>query len=141
MDNGVVFRSIIDASSGVLSDTRNRYLGVKAVELCTVSIAGNDAVLALSTKSYLTYMHSERTITSPLLTSTEGQIGRASPFFSEQCPDSGMIAIFGDQLVIMFADQSVLGVEMSTTKTLLSYTPRCISIESYLNNMIIIESD
>lgn len=53
--SGIYLRTVLDEVTGELSDTRTRFLGLKPVKLFTVSLKGQTAVLALSSKCWLGY--------------------------------------------------------------------------------------
>ena len=55
LQNGVLLRTTIDSVTGEISDTRTRYLGTKSVKLFKVKTEGESAVLAVSSRSWLSY--------------------------------------------------------------------------------------
>lgn len=63
---GVLFRATIDKTSGQLSDTRARFLGLRPIKLFNVKVNGSDAVLALSSRSWLCYNYQGRYSMTPL---------------------------------------------------------------------------
>lgn len=54
---------------GDLTDTRTRYLGVRGVRLFRLRVQGHAAVLALSSRPWLSYFHQVRRPISPFLLS------------------------------------------------------------------------
>ena len=94
--SGVYLRTVLDEITGELSDTRTRFLGAKKVELFQVSVKGQQAVLALSSRAWLGYSDPQTkgfTLTPlnfPALT-------WASNFSSEQCVE-GMVGIENQSL-------------------------------------------
>ncbi|KAJ2999724.1 Splicing factor 3B subunit 3 [Globomyces sp. JEL0801] len=64
--NGVLLRTTIDTVTGLLTDTRLRFLGAKGVKLFPLKIAGSSAVLALSTRPWLSYTFQNRSHLIPL---------------------------------------------------------------------------
>lgn len=94
LSNGVLLRTTIDTVTGLLTDTRVRFLGPKAVKVFPVLIAGASGVLALSTKPWLSYNYQSRSKLIPLSYETL-EFGAA--FCSEQCPE-GVVAITGNNL-------------------------------------------
>jgi len=92
--NGVLLRTVLDEVTGQLSDTRTRFIGSKAVKLFRMKVAGNKAVLALSTRPWLSYTVQARLYLTPLSYDT---IEYGSGFSSEQVPE-GVVAIAGNTL-------------------------------------------
>ena len=66
LQNGVLLRTTIDSVTGEISDTRTRYLGTKSVKLFKVKTEGESAVLAVSSRSWLSYRHQQRFHLTPL---------------------------------------------------------------------------
>ena len=94
LNNGVLFRVVLDPVTGELSDTRTRYLGTSPVKLFRVAMQGGEAVLAVSSRSWLSYMYQSRFHIIPLAYET---LEFASGFSSEQCPE-GIVAICENSL-------------------------------------------
>ena len=57
LQNGVLLRTVLDQVTGDLSDTRTRYLGSKPVKLFRVTMQGSEAVLAMSSRTWITYYY------------------------------------------------------------------------------------
>ena len=94
--SGVYLRTVLDEVTGELSDTRTRFLGPKKAELFQVSVKGQQAVLALSSRAWLGYSDPQTkgfTLT-PLNFPT---LAWASNFSSEQCVE-GMVGIESQSL-------------------------------------------
>jgi splicing factor 3B subunit 3 len=89
LSNGLLMRTVLDNVNGQLSDTRTRFLGAKAVQLFKIKIQGNPAMLALSTRSWLTYTFQNRLYLTPL---SYEQLEFGTAFISEQCPE-GVVAV------------------------------------------------
>jgi hypothetical protein len=66
LTNGVLLRTTIDTITGSLTDTRQRFLGAKSVKLFPVTIGASPAVLALSSRPWLSYSFQSSTKLSPL---------------------------------------------------------------------------
>ena len=66
LQNGVLLRTTIDSVTGEISDTRTRYLGTKSVKLFKVKTEGESSVLAVSSRSWLSYRHQQRFHLTPL---------------------------------------------------------------------------
>ena len=66
MSNGVLLRTLLDTVTGTLSDTRMRFLGSRPVKLITVKIQGASALLALSTRPWLSFTFQAKNKLIPL---------------------------------------------------------------------------
>lgn len=94
LNNGVLFRVVLDPITGELTDTRTRYLGTSPVKLFRIAMQGGEAVLAVSSRSWLSYMYQSRFHIIPL---SYEALEYASGFSSEQCPE-GIVAICENSL-------------------------------------------
>jgi splicing factor 3B subunit 3 len=94
--SGVYLRTVLDEVTGELSDTRTRFLGLKPVKLFRVSVKGQTAVLALSSRPWLGY--SDIQTKSFMLTPLD-YVGLewGWNFSSEQCIE-GMVGIQAQNL-------------------------------------------
>jgi splicing factor 3B subunit 3 len=135
LSNGVLLRSVLDSVSGELTDTRTRFLGARGVKLFKVKVKGNNAVLALSSRSWLAYTHQSRFQMAPL---SYVPLEYASHFASEQCPE-GMVSISSNTLRIISVDR--LGEMFNQQELPLTLTPRRFVIHPAANHLVIIESD
>ena len=91
LHSGVYLRTVLDEVTGELSDTRTRFLGPKPAKLFRVSVKGQPAVLALSSRSWLGY--SDPQTKGFMLTPLDyNALEYASNFSSEQCVE-GMVGI------------------------------------------------
>ncbi|XP_035678338.1 splicing factor 3B subunit 3 [Branchiostoma floridae] len=135
LQNGVLLRTVLDQITGDLSDTRTRYLGSRPVKLFQVKMQGNEAVLAMSSRSWLSYTYQNRFHLTPLSYET---LEYASGFASEQCPE-GIVAISANTLRILALEK--LGAVFNQISTPLMYTPRKFVIDTQSNNIIMIETD
>ncbi|GFY83635.1 cleavage and polyadenylation specificity factor (CPSF) A subunit protein [Actinidia rufa] len=57
LQNGVLFRTVVDMVTGQLSDARSRFLGLRAPKLFSVVVRGRHAMLCLSSRPWLGYIH------------------------------------------------------------------------------------
>lgn len=96
LHSGVYLRTILDEVTGELSDTRLRFLGAKSAKLFAVTVHGQPAVLALSTRSWLGYSHPQ-TKAFTLTPLNYLALEYASDFSSEQHQE-GMVCIEGKNL-------------------------------------------
>ncbi|XP_045893114.1 splicing factor 3B subunit 3-like [Micropterus dolomieu] len=135
LQNGVLLRTVLDQVSGDLSDTRTRYLGSRPVKLFRVRMQGQEAVLAMSSRSWLSYSYQSRFHLTPLSYET---LEYASGFASEQCPE-GIVAISTNTLRILALEK--LGAVFNQVAFPLQYTPRKFVIHPETNNLIVIETD
>ncbi|KAF8564203.1 hypothetical protein P879_08613 [Paragonimus westermani] len=133
--NGVLLRVILDPVTGELSDTRTRYLGTRPVKLFRITMQGGEAVLSVSSRSWLSYAYQNRFHLIPL---SYEALEYASGFSSEQCPE-GIVAICENSLRIMALEK--LGAVFNQTSYPLQYTPRRMVFHPESNLAYIIETD
>lgn len=105
LHSGVYLRTALDEVTGELSDTRTRFLGSKAVKLFQVSVTGQTAVLALSSRPWLGYSDTQ---TNGFMLTPLDYVGLewGWNFSSEQCVE-GMVGIQGQNLRYAFLDISI----------------------------------
>ena len=136
LSNGVLVRVVVDAVTGSLSDSRQKFLGPKSIKLFRVVLNGNRSVLALSTRSWLLYVHQGRYFQTPL---SYDSIEYASNFVADNCPE-GIVAIAGDTLRIISVSE--LGTVFNQTNYPLRYTPRKMCVVTGSSKYLaILESD
>ncbi|KAI8338787.1 CPSF A subunit region-domain-containing protein [Choanephora cucurbitarum] len=135
MSNGLFLRTALDTVTGQLSDTRTRFLGPKSVKLFKISIQGLPAVLALSTKPWVSYTFQNRLYLMPL---SYEMLEYGSAFMSEQCPE-GVVAIAGNTLRIFTVEK--LGNIFNQVAIPLKYTPRQFALHAPSRTFVVIESD
>ena len=97
LQNGVLLRTVLDQVTGDLSDTRTRYIGSRPVKLFRVTMQGQEAVLAMSSRTWITYYYQNRFHLTPL---SYESLEYAAGFSSEQCPE-GIVAISTNTLRIL----------------------------------------
>lgn len=135
LQNGVLLRTVLDQVTGDLSDTRTRYLGSRPVKLFRIRMQGSDSVLAMSSRSWLSYYYQNRFHLTPLSYET---LEYASGFASEQCPE-GIVAISINTLRILALEK--LGAIFNQVSHSLEYTPRKFIIHHESGNLILLETD
>ncbi|CAF0837902.1 unnamed protein product [Brachionus calyciflorus] len=135
LQNGALLRTVLDPTTGDLLDTRTRYLGSRPVKLFKISIQGAEAVLALSSRSWLSYMYQGRFHLTPL---SYEMLEYASGFASEQCPE-GIVAISSNTLRILALEK--LGAVFNQEIKQLKYTPRKFAIYHENGMIYSIETD
>ncbi|CDW71789.1 splicing factor 3b subunit 3 [Stylonychia lemnae] len=136
--NGVLLRTLVDNVTGVLSDSRTRFLGTNSIQLAKVKQANNNALIALCNKPWLCYSHmsSNKVNITPL---SYEHLEVASSFCSEKNPDGGIVAISGNTLRIISVDR--LGENFTNKVMPLRYTPSKIQIHRETNYLVILEKD
>ncbi|KAH8927209.1 hypothetical protein BT69DRAFT_1294288 [Atractiella rhizophila] len=135
LTNGVFLRTVLDTITGQLTDTRTRFLGSKAVKLIRVKVGGENAVLALSTRSWLLYPYSGKLNLTPLIYDV---LDHAAGFTAEVCPE-GFIAVAGNSLRMFTLPK--LGTTVQQSFHPLTYTPRQLLPDTSKNLLYIAESD
>ncbi|KDN45467.1 putative splicing factor 3B subunit 3 [Tilletiaria anomala UBC 951] len=118
LQNGLLLRTVLDSISGQLTDTRTRFLGSRPVKLVRVRVLGQPAVLALSSRSWLSYTYQDRMQFTPLIFDA---LDHAWSFNAELCPE-GLIGIAGGTLRIFTIPQ--LGTRLKQQVVPLPFTPR-----------------
>ncbi|KAG0170726.1 Splicing factor 3B subunit 3 [Apophysomyces sp. BC1034] len=135
LTNGVLLRTILDTITGQLSDTRTRFIGARSVKLFKISIQGRPAVLALSTKPWVSYTYQNRLYLTPL---SYEMLESGSAFVSEQCAE-GIVAVAGNTLRIFTVEK--LGVVFNQISIPLKYTPRRFALHASSKTFVIVESE
>ncbi|KAI8990232.1 CPSF A subunit region-domain-containing protein [Pilobolus umbonatus] len=135
LSNGILLRTILDNITGQLSDTRTRFLGAKSVKLFRISMQSQPAVLALSSKPWLSYTFQSRLHLTPL---SYEMLEYGSAFISEQCPE-GVVAIAGNTLRIFAVEK--LGNTFNQVSIPLKYTPRKFALHPPTRTFVVVESD
>ncbi|KAI8373001.1 CPSF A subunit region-domain-containing protein [Radiomyces spectabilis] len=135
LSNGVLLRTILDTITGQLSDTRTRFIGAKSIKLFKIEIQGRPAVLALSSKPWVSYTFQSRLYLTPL---SYDMLEYGSPFISEQCPD-GVVAVAGNTLRIFTVEK--LGSIFNQVAIPLKYTPRKFALHLSTRTFVVVESD
>jgi splicing factor 3B subunit 3 len=96
LHSGVYLRTVLDEITGELTDTRQKFLGPKAVRLFQVAVQRQTCVLALSSRSWLGYTDplSKAFLLTPL---SYVDLEWGWNFSSEQC-EEGMVGIHANYL-------------------------------------------
>lgn len=135
LQNGVLLRTEVDMVTGQLSDTRTRFLGLRAPKLFPTQVHGGRAMLCLSSRPWLGYTHQGHFQLTPLSYET---LEHASSFSSDQCPE-GVVAVADDQLRVFTIER--LGETFNSTTAPLRYTPRKFVLNPQHKNVVVIEAD
>jgi len=132
LENGVVLRTVVDIVTGVLSDSRSRVLGTTQVLQAKLKMAGSDAIVMMSNKPWLCYLHMERIQMTPL---SYEHLDQANSFSSSKCPE-GLVAIAGSTLRIITVER--LGESFTQTVLPLLYTPIKIQVHPQTNFLVVL---
>jgi splicing factor 3B subunit 3 len=135
LHTGVLVRSSLDEGDGSVSDTRQRFVGTKNVNLHKVHVNGQTAVVALSSRPWMCYAHRGAIETTPLSYEAMDCI---SSFVSEQCPE-GLIGITGNTLRVIALE--ALGQLFNESVVPLRYTPRRMVVHPQSQFVVLIETD
>ncbi|CAN4090131.1 unnamed protein product [Withania somnifera] len=135
LQNGVLFRTVVDMITGQLSDARSRFLGLRAPKLFSIVVRGRRAMLCLSSRPWLGYIHQGHFLLTPLSYET---LEFAASFSSDQCAE-GVVAVAGDALRVFTIER--LGETFNETAIPLRYTPRRFVLQPKRKMVIMIESD
>ncbi|XP_022138999.1 spliceosome-associated protein 130 A [Momordica charantia] len=135
LHSGVLFRTVVDMVTGQLSDSRSRFLGLRAPKLFSVILRGRRAILCLSSRPWLGYIHQGHFLLTPLSYET---LEYASSFSSDQCAE-GVVAVAGNFLRVFTIER--LGETLNETVIPLRYTPRKFVLQPRRKLLVVIESD
>lgn len=135
LQNGVLFRTVVDMVTGQLSDARSRFLGLRAPKLFSISVRGRQAMLCLSSRPWLGYIHQGHFLLTPLSYET---LEYAASFASDQCAE-GVVSVAGDALRVFTIER--LGEAFNETAIPLRYTPRKFVVQPKRKLLVMIESD
>lgn len=135
LQNGVLFRTVVDMVTGQLSDARSRFLGLRAPKLFSIVVRGRQAMLCLSSRPWLGYIHQGHFLLTPLSYET---LEYAASFSSDQCAE-GVVAVAGDALRVFTIER--LGESFNETAIPLRYTPRKFVVQPKRKLLVMIESD
>lgn len=137
LQNGVLFRTVVDMVTGQLSDARSRFLGLKAPKLFSIAVRGRRAMLCLSSRPWLGYIHQGHFLLTPLSYET---LEYAASFSSDHCAE-GVVSVAGTALRVFTVER--LGETFNETSIPLRYTPRKFILHQQQKQkmLVIIESD
>ncbi|CAI7765258.1 unnamed protein product [Closterium sp. NIES-53] len=135
LQNGVLLRTEVDKNSGQLSDSRTRFLGLRAPKLFGAQLRERRAMLCLSSRPWLGYSLLGSFHLTPL---SYEALEYAAPFASDQCPE-GIVAVAGETLRVFTVER--LGEVFNQTVIPLRYTPRKAVLHPRYKNIVTIESD
>ena len=110
-------------------------MGTRPVKLFRVLMQSAESVLAVSSRSWLSYNYQSRFHLTPL---SYDVLEFASGFSSEQCPE-GIVAIASNTLRILSLEK--LGVVFNQVSTPLQLTPRRLTVHPPSHTLVLIETD
>ncbi|KAL1854344.1 pre-mRNA-splicing factor rse1 [Diaporthe australafricana] len=120
LHSGVYLRTVLDEITGDLTDTRQKFLGIKSVRLFQVTCQDSTCVLALSSRAWLGYADPlTRSFMMTPLDYPELEWGWS--FNSEQCVE-GIVGIHANYLRIFSIEK--LSENLIQKSIPLTYTPR-----------------
>lgn len=82
-----MLRAAVDQITGTLSEARKRYLGTKAITMHRITIKGENAMIALSSRPWLCYNYMGQYTATPL---SYDPLTYATSFTSEQTQDQAV---------------------------------------------------
>ena len=131
----MLLRTVVDNVTGVLSDSRTRFLGTSSITMAKVRQSGCNALVALSNKPWLGYSMMSKVNITPL---SYEHLEQASSFCSEKCPE-GIVAIAGNTIRIISVER--LGEQFTHQVINLKYTPSKMLVHPETNYLVILEKD
>lgn len=135
LTSGILMSASIDKTTGIISDSRIRYLGSKPVKLLPIKVDGSPAILALCSRPWLCLNNKSTSRYIPLIYEN---LDYASGFKSEQFPEA-IVGISGNTLrIIMIEDVSN---PFNQKIVPLEYTPRRLVLHRPTNKFVVIESE
>ena len=120
--NGILTRVAMDAVTGLLTDPRSRFLGVRPVKLAPIAVGGGTGVLAMSTRPWLCYNHGGKYHCAPVSYDT---LEAAAPFASGGLAD-GVVGVSGASMRVFALER--LGETFNQKVLPLRYTPRRMAV-------------
>jgi splicing factor 3B subunit 3 len=135
LNNGVLIRSTLNQLSGELLDSRLRFLGPKTPKLFRVVVGGENAMVALSTRTWVNYMYQGRIMMSPV---NYEALEQCAAFCSETYPEA--IVATSKNTVRILALENV-GTWLNQQSIELTYTPRKFAHHPISNHFVILEAD
>lgn len=131
--NGALFKTSVEQLTGSLTETRTRFIGTAPVRLFRVKIAGRNTVICLSSKPWISYLHKENYIMTPIIYKGLDYVWG---FQSSIC-QNGVVAIKDNFLTIFKIEN--MGDLFSQNTLPLRYLPRKILCHQQSRNLFIME--
>ncbi|KAJ2485087.1 pre-mRNA-splicing factor rse1 [Coemansia sp. RSA 2050] len=127
--NGLLVRAQVDPVSGDVDDTRTRFLGARAVQLCPAS---GQSVVALSAAPWLCHVQQGRVRTTPL---SYDMLDYAAPL------GEGMVCVAGASLRILSIDRLGASAALTCASIPLAFTPRGFCVHPVSRFFAVIEAE
>jgi splicing factor 3B subunit 3 len=131
--SGALFKTSVEKLTGSLTETRTRFLGTSPVKLFRVRVQGRNSLIALSSRSWISYLHKDSYMMTPLISKQFDTVWGCN---ISLCPD-GIVGYKENFLKIFKIDN--LGDLFSQTSVALKYVPRKIICHAQSQNLIIME--
>ncbi|KYQ99772.1 CPSF domain-containing protein [Tieghemostelium lacteum] len=135
LKNGVIKRATMDQETAELSDFRQRFLGRKPVKFFKIKVRSHSALLALSSRVWLTFSNQGRLEMKPI--SIE-PLDNASSFASKEYPEA-IVATSENSLKIFNVDR--LSDLFNQVTVPLNYTPKRFIVHPQTNFIILLETE
>ena len=134
LNNGSLYRTAIDQTTGALTETRSRFLGSKPLKLFKFDVQKTPLIMALTSTPWVAYMSQGKYQMTPLIYKNLDYVYN---FHSKICPH-GVVGISADTLYIFKIKK--LGELFHQTCIPLLYTPRKMVVHPESKSLVIIES-
>ncbi|ORY16460.1 CPSF A subunit region-domain-containing protein [Clohesyomyces aquaticus] len=138
LHSGIYVRALVDEFSGTLSGFRRRFLGPAPVKFARVSVGGEPAILALTTRPWLAYTHP---VNNTLALTPLNYMSIEAAWSFESASFKGIICVRGEDLRIVTLDDVDLSQNLSYEQISLQYTPRKLVGNHEQQVYYVIESD
>ncbi|KAH7108281.1 CPSF A subunit region-domain-containing protein [Auriculariales sp. MPI-PUGE-AT-0066] len=135
LTNGLFLRTVLDPVTGELTDTRTRFLGTRPIRLNRVVVAGKPALLALSSRMWLNYVHQDSLRLTPLIFDS---LDYVSGFSASLC-QNGFIGLKGSTIKIFQIPN--VSQRLKHEVLPLSYTPRNMAVHPTSGLFYVAEAD
>lgn len=128
-------RQLVDNVTGVMTDSRQQFLGTRGIKLTKIKINGEDAVIALSNKPWLCYNHMGANRVTPI---SYEALQNVCAFNSSQCSE-GVVAICENSLRILKIEN--LGEQFTQHVVKTNFTPCKMQTHPETNYLVVLEKD
>eukprot|EP01061_Rhynchopus_euleeides_P021061 TRINITY_DN3424_c0_g3_i1.p1 TRINITY_DN3424_c0_g3~~TRINITY_DN3424_c0_g3_i1.p1 ORF type:complete len:1222 (+),score=530.56 TRINITY_DN3424_c0_g3_i1:133-3798(+) len=133
--NGIVVRSTMDPISGEIADARPRFCGTLPCRLVVTAAGGRNAVMVLSSRTWLAYYQQERYSMAPLSTPP---FTHAASMSVDACPEA-LVSLTNKDLTVYALED--VGGTFNQQAFDLKATPRGMARHPFLPHLIIVEAD
>jgi splicing factor 3B subunit 3 len=133
LTNGALFKTSVEKMTGSLTETRTRFLGTDPVKLFRVRVGGRNTMLALSSRPWISYLHKDSFMVTPLIYKGLDYVWS----FHSSISQESIVGVKDYRLKIFKIEN--LGELFSQTTMPLRYMPRKILCHQKTRNMFIME--